>query len=78
MAQVREILERKGSHVLTVAPAASVLQAALLMNEYRVERHGSLLLLNPGSPTERRRAPACSYAEVSLDASMLDARVVQL
>ena len=33
---VRELLERKGAHVLTIGPAASVLEAAALMNEHRV------------------------------------------
>jgi CBS domain-containing protein len=36
MTQVRELLERKGTHVLTIGPTASVLQAATLMNERRV------------------------------------------
>ena len=45
MAQVRELLERKGSHVLTIDPAASVLRAAVLMNEYRV---GSLVAVEDG------------------------------
>ncbi|HEV3146064.1 MAG TPA: CBS domain-containing protein [Gemmataceae bacterium] len=45
MAQVRELLERKGSHVLTIGPAASVLQAALLMNEHRV---GALVVVEGG------------------------------
>jgi CBS domain-containing protein len=45
MAQVRELLERKGSHVLTIGPAASVLQAALLMNEHRV---GALVVVDGG------------------------------
>jgi CBS domain-containing protein len=45
MAQVREILERKGSHVLTIGPAATVLQAALLMNEHRV---GALVVVEGG------------------------------
>ena len=38
-----------------------------------------LLLLNPGSPTERRRAPWHSYAELSIDqGDVLDARIVRL
>jgi CBS domain-containing protein len=45
MAQVRDILERKGSHVLTIGPAASVLQSALLMNEHRV---GALVVVEGG------------------------------
>jgi CBS domain-containing protein len=42
MSLVRELLERKGSHILTIGPASSVLQAALLMNEHRV---GSLVVV---------------------------------
>jgi CBS domain-containing protein len=45
MAQIRELLERKGTHVLTIGPAASVLQAALLMNEHRV---GALVAVEGG------------------------------
>jgi CBS domain-containing protein len=33
---VRDLLERKGPHVLTIGPQASVLDAALAMNEHRV------------------------------------------
>ena len=45
MARVRELLERKGTHVLTADPAASVLQAAMLMNEHRV---GSVVVVEDG------------------------------
>ncbi|MCE9531842.1 MAG: CBS domain-containing protein [Planctomycetes bacterium] len=45
MAQVRELLERKGSKVLTVGPAESVLQAAQMMNDHRV---GSLVVVEDG------------------------------
>jgi CBS domain-containing protein len=45
MATVREVLERKASHVLTVGPAATVLQAALVMNEHRV---GALVAVEDG------------------------------
>lgn len=45
MAQVRELLQRKGSHVLTIGPTASVLQGALLMNEHRI---GSLVVVEDG------------------------------
>jgi CBS domain-containing protein len=45
MVQVRELLERKGPHVLTIGPLASVLQAAILMNEHRV---GSLVAVEGG------------------------------
>jgi CBS domain-containing protein len=43
MSLVRELLERKGLHVLTIGPSSSVLQAALLMNEHRV---GSLVVVD--------------------------------
>jgi CBS domain-containing protein len=42
MAQVRDLLERKGSHVLTTGPEATVLRAAALMNQHRV---GSLVVV---------------------------------
>jgi CBS domain-containing protein len=45
MATVRELLERKGTHVLTVGPTASVLHAALVMNEHRV---GALVAVDDG------------------------------
>lgn len=45
MARVQELLERKGTRVLTIRPAASVLQAATLMNEHRV---GSLVVVEDG------------------------------
>src|SRR4051812_32054637 len=45
MIQVRELLQRKGHHVLTINPAASVLQAAVLMNEHRV---GALVAVEGG------------------------------
>jgi len=45
MALVRDILQRKGSHVWSIGPEASVLQAALLMNEHRI---GALIVLDKG------------------------------
>jgi CBS domain-containing protein len=45
MAQVRELLARKGSQVLTTGPEATVLQAALSMNEHKV---GSLVVVVDG------------------------------
>jgi CBS domain-containing protein len=43
MATVREILARKGSHVFTIGRGASVLDAALLMNEHKV---GALVVID--------------------------------
>lgn len=45
MAQVCDLLLRKGGHVLTIGPTASVLQAALIMNEHRI---GSLVVVDEG------------------------------
>ena len=42
MPRVGELLERKGPHVWTTGPAATVLQAALMMNEHRI---GSLVVV---------------------------------
>jgi CBS domain-containing protein len=45
MGRVREILDRKGSHVHTIGPGATVLDAALLMNEHKI---GSLVVVESG------------------------------
>ena len=45
MATVKDILAYKGSHVLSIGPDASVLNAAVLMNEHKV---GSLLVMVGG------------------------------
>jgi CBS domain-containing protein len=45
MATVRDILARKGAQVFTIGKHASVLDAALLMNEHRI---GSLVALDDG------------------------------
>lgn len=45
MATVRDILTGKGSSVLSIGPDATVLDAALLMNDHRV---GSLVVMQGG------------------------------
>jgi len=45
MAQVREILQRKGSQIWSIGPEATVLQAALFMTEHKV---GALVVLDQG------------------------------
>jgi CBS domain-containing protein len=45
MATVRDILVNKGSQVLSIGPDATVLDAALLMNEHKV---GSLVVMDAG------------------------------
>jgi CBS domain-containing protein len=46
MATVREILGRKGTQVFTISPAATVLDAASVMNEYHI---GSLVVIENGT-----------------------------
>lgn len=43
MATVNEVLKQKGSQVFSIGPKASVLDAALLMNEHRI---GGLVVLH--------------------------------
>jgi CBS domain-containing protein len=45
MATVKDILAVKGSHVLSVGPEATALDAAVLMNQHKV---GSLVVLSGG------------------------------
>jgi CBS domain-containing protein len=45
MPQVRDILEKKGTQVWTVGPRATVMQAATLMNEYKI---GALVVTDAG------------------------------
>ncbi len=45
MSTVSQILEQKGSQVLSVSPDASVLDAALLMNEHKI---GALVVIDQG------------------------------
>ena len=45
MATVRDILRRKGNHIESIGPVATVFEAALAMNEKRI---GSLLVLDQG------------------------------
>ena len=46
MATVNDVLKKKGSEVLSIGPKASVLDAALLMNEHRI---GALVVLVGGT-----------------------------
>jgi CBS domain-containing protein len=45
MAKVKDILAVKGTQVLSIGPEASVLDAALLMNEHKI---GSLVVMTSG------------------------------
>ena len=43
-----------------------------------IEQVGDVLLINPGSAMERRRAPACTMALVDVADGRLDARLIDL
>lgn len=43
-----------------------------------IERHGALLLLNPGSASERRRAPSCTMARLEVKEGRLEAELIEL
>jgi CBS domain-containing protein len=45
MATLRDILSRKGPHVFTIGPGASVMDAATLMNEHKI---GALVVIDDG------------------------------
>jgi CBS domain-containing protein len=45
MATVRDLLAMKGTHVLCISPGATVLDAAVLMNDHKV---GSLVVIDSG------------------------------
>jgi predicted phosphodiesterase len=44
----------------------------------QTERHAGVWILNPGSPTERRRAPARSMLELRIGPRELVPRLVEL
>jgi putative phosphoesterase len=44
----------------------------------QVERHGGVWLLNPGSPTERRRAPFHSMLELAIEAGAVRPALLRL
>jgi len=47
MATIIDVIEKKGSHVFTVGPTATVLDAASLMNEHRI---GAVVVVEDGRP----------------------------
>lgn len=81
MATVRDILARKNSRILSIEPTATVLDAALLMNEHKV---GSLIVMDgpemAGIVTERdilqrivaaRRDPASTLVSDVMTAKLM-------
>lgn len=85
MATVRDILEHKGTDVLTIPPSATVYEAAVLMNEHKI---GALVVLYQerlvGIITERdimrkivaqRRDPAETPVEEVMTSEVVCGRV---
>jgi CBS domain-containing protein len=85
MATVRDILARKGSHVQSIGPDATVLDAALLMNDHKI---GSLVVTHGGRLvgiiTERdlmvrivalRRDPAATAVRDVMTSELLCGRI---
>jgi hypothetical protein len=87
------VLELDGARIgMTHVPGPAVGRAERLLGRFpgcaavlyghthlpQAERHGGAWILNPGSPTERRRAPARTMLEVRIDAGELAPRVVVL
>ncbi len=81
MSSVHEILQNKGGQVLSIDPSSSALNAAVLMNQYKV---GSLLVMSSGSVmgiiTERdllqrvlaeQRDPAATTVEAVMTTELL-------
>jgi uncharacterized protein len=44
----------------------------------QVERHGAVWILNPGSPTERRRAPSHTMLVLEVEGELLAPKLVEL
>lgn len=44
----------------------------------QIERFGDVWILNPGSPTERRRAPTRSMLELRIDRGVIEPTLIQL
>ena len=57
MAMVREILQKKGSQVWSIGTGATVLQAALLMNEHHI---GGLVVIDQGRVAGMITSATCS------------------
>jgi hypothetical protein len=72
-AMVHETGQAKGRELRCEAlyPSADVLVFGHSHIPWDTTSPRGLRLLNPGSPTDRRRQPACTYMEVVLDAGQL-------
>jgi hypothetical protein len=72
-AMVHETGQAKGRELRCEAlyPSADVLVFGHSHIPWDTTSSRGLRLLNPGSPTDRRRQPACTYMEVVLDAGQL-------
>lgn len=80
-AMVHETGQAKGREVRCEAlyPDADVLVFGHSHIPWDTVSPGGLLLLNPGSPTDRRRQPACTFMEAAVDGGRLaDVRLVEV
>ena len=60
MATVRDILARKGSHVQSIGPDATVLDAALLMNDHKIGEDSKLFPIAPPDGSQKALYATCS------------------
>jgi putative phosphoesterase len=80
-AMVHEAGQAKGREVRCEAlyPDADVLVFGHSHIPWDTVSPGGLRLLNPGSPTDRRRQPACTFMEAAVDGGRLaDVRLVEV
>lgn len=80
-AMVHETGQAKGREVRCEAlyPDADVLVFGHSHIPWDTVSPGGLRLLNPGSPTDRRRQPACTFMEAAVDGGRLaDVRLVEV
>jgi putative phosphoesterase len=80
-AMVHETGQAKGREARCEAlfPTADVLVFGHSHIPWDTTAPGGLRLLNPGSPTDRRRQPACTYMTAVVDAGELtDVRLVEI
>ncbi len=80
-AMVHETGQAKGREARCVAlyPDADVLVFGHSHIPWDTTAPGGLRLLNPGSPTDRRRQPACTYMTLAVDSGAItDVRLIEV
>jgi putative phosphoesterase len=69
--------EGRGERLVAAFPGCAVVLYGHT-HQPEVSRHGDVWILNPGSPTERRRAPRRSLLTLDVDGTKLDPRLLPL